>query len=249
MTAPTTAMVLAAGLGTRMKPLTDDRPKALVTVAGTALIDHMLDRLAQAGATRAVVNVHAHADRLIAHLQARPGLPAITISDERAAPLPLETGGGVKHARALLGDGPVWIANIDSVWIERASALEAVAAAWDPERMDTLLLLTHTDRALGFDGPGDFFMGDDGRLTPRRTPDNSGPAAPTAPFAYMGVGIGDLRATYARPEAEFSLFPIWVEQAKAGRLFGVVLDGDWMHVGDPQARADAEARLASASDG
>ncbi len=238
-------MVLAAGLGTRMKPLTDDRPKALVTVAGTALIDHMLDRLAQAGVTRAVVNVHAHADRLIAHLHARPGLPAITISDERAAPLPLETGGGLKHARTLLGDDPIWVANIDSVWIERAPALEALAAAWNPERMDTLLLLTHTERALGFDGPGDFLIDDDGRLTPRRTL----PDARTAPFAYMGVGIADPRAAYARAEHAFSLFPIWVEQARAGRLFGVLLDGDWMHVGDPQARDDAEARLASASDG
>ncbi|CAN5137695.1 nucleotidyltransferase family protein [soil metagenome] len=238
-------MVLAAGLGTRMKPLTDDRPNALVTVAGTALIDHMLDRLAQAGVTRAVVNVHAHADRLIAHLQARTGLPTITISDERSAPLPLETGGGVKHARTLLGEGPIWIANIDSVWIERAPALEALASAWNPARMDTLLLLTHTERALGFDGPGDFFMDGDGRLTPRRTL----PDAPTAPFAYMGVGVADPSAAYANSAIEFSLFPIWVEQAKAGRLFGVVLDGDWMHVGDPQAREDAEALLASASDG
>ena len=152
--APTVAMVLAAGLGTRMRPLTDDRPKALVDVAGKALIDHMLDRLAAVGVERAVVNVHAHADRLIDHLRRRRAPPAIDISDERAASEPLETGGGVKFAQTLLGDGSIWVANIDSVWIERAPALPALAAAWDPARMDTLLLLTETDRALGFDGPG-----------------------------------------------------------------------------------------------
>lgn len=237
-------MVLAAGLGTRMRPLTDDRPKALVEVAGRALIDHMLDRLAGAGVERAVVNVHAHADRLIAHLRRRTATPAIDISDERAAALPLETGGGVKFARALLGDGPIWVANIDSVWIEHAPALVALAAAWDPERMDTILLLTEADRALGFDGPGDFFMDGDGRLNPRRTQ----PGAGTAPYAYMGVHITDPRFAYRDPQTEFGLFPIWVERAKAGRLFGLVLNGEWMHVGDPAARDAAEAKMASASD-
>ena len=242
MSPPRTAMVLAAGLGTRMRPLTDDRPKALVEVGGRALVDHMLDRLAEVGVRRAVVNVHAHADRLIAHLQARTGGIEIAISDERAAPLPLETGGGIKHARALLGEAPVWVCNIDSVWIERAPALATLAAAWDPAATDTLLLLTETERAMGFDGPGDFLIGDDGRLTPRRTL----PDAATAPFAYVGAGISDPRPVYAHPGAEFGLFPVWAEQARAGRLRGVVLDGDWMHVGDPAARDAAEARLAAA---
>jgi MurNAc alpha-1-phosphate uridylyltransferase len=237
-------MVLAAGLGTRMKPLTDDRPKALVEVAGRALIDHMLDRLAAAGVERVVVNVHAHADRLIAHLRAREPGERLLISDERDAPLPLETGGGIKRARPLLGEGPVWVANIDSVWIEHAPALPALASAWDPARMDTALLLTETERALGFDGPGDFFRDASGRLDPRRTR----PDAATAPFAYMGVHITDPQPIYAWPQEAFGLFPVWAAQAQAGRLFGTVLDGDWMHVGDPAARDAAQARLASASD-
>lgn len=240
MSAPTTAMVLAAGLGTRMRPLTDDRPKALVEVGGRALIDHMLDRLAAAGVTGAVVNVHAHGDRLLQHLAARSGAPAITTSDERDAPLPLETGGGVKRARPLLGEGPVWAANIDSVWIERAPALSAMTSAWDPARMDTLLLLARMDRSLGFDGPGDAFLAADGRVTLRR-----GSGAATAPFAVAGVQITDPTSAYARAEDAFSLFPLWAEQSAAGRLHGVVLDGDWMHVGDPAAREAAEARLAA----
>lgn len=242
MSAPKVAMVLAAGLGTRMRPLTDDKPKALVEVGGEALIDHMLDRLAAAGVERVVVNVHAHADRLIAHLDARPTGPTITVCDERDAALPLETGGGIKRASALLGDAPIWVANIDSVWIERSPALPALAAAWRPATMDTLLLLTETERALGFDGPGDFFREQDGRLSPRRVT-----GAASAPFAYMGVHITDPRPIYADPREAFSLFDLWVRQAAAGRLFGQVLDGDWMHVGDPQARNAAEAKLASAS--
>lgn len=237
---PTTAMVLAAGLGTRMRPLTNDRPKALVEVGGRALIDHMLARLADAGVARAVVNAHAHADRLIEHLAGRKSLPTVEISDERSHSRPLETGGGLKFARERLGDGPIWVANIDSVWLENRPALPALAAAWDPARMDTLLLLTETERALGFDGPGDFFIDDDmGRLSPRRTRAD----APTAPYAYMGVHITDPRFAYRKPEDEFGLFPIWAAQAEAGRLFGVVLDGDWMHVGDPISRDAAEARL------
>lgn len=240
MTAPSTAMVLAAGLGTRMRPLTDDRPKALVEVGGKVLIDHMLDRLAAAGVERAAVNVHAHADRLIAHLAARGGPPATGISDERDAALPLETGGGLKRARPLLGEGPVWVANIDSVWVENAPALPALAAAWRPEAMDSLLLFARMERTLGFDGPGDAFLDDAGRVTLRRAA-----GAETAPLAYMGVHITDPRHAYAHAEDAFSLYPLWVEQAAAGRLHGVVLDGDWMHVGDPAARDAAERRLAA----
>ena len=240
--APKVAMVLAAGLGTRMRPLTDDRPKALVEVAGRPLVDHMLDRLADAGVERAVVNVHAHADRLVAHLAARAAAaPATAISDERDAPAPLETGGGLKRARALVGEGPCWVANIDSVWTEAAPALPALAAAWDPAGMDSLLLFARLDRSLGFDGPGDAFLDDAGRVTLRRA---AGAAA--APLAYMGVHITDPRLAYAHGEDAFGLFPLWVRQAAAGRLFGRVLDGDWMHVGDPAARDAAEARLAHA---
>ncbi|MGV9005830.1 MAG: N-acetylmuramate alpha-1-phosphate uridylyltransferase MurU [Brevundimonas sp.] len=228
-------MVLAAGLGTRMRPLTDDRPKALVDLAGRSLIDHVLDRLAGAGVTRAVVNVHWFADRLETHLAARGRGPAVMISDERAALL--ETGGGLKKAAPLLGPDPVFVANIDSVWTDRGDALGDLARLWDPARMDAVLLLARREGSIGFEGGGDFFLADDGRLTFR------GEAA-EAPFAYMGVHI--TRPDYADggPDGPFSLSPLWRASAAAGRLYGCVLDGDWMHVGDPQARDAAEAKLA-----
>lgn len=234
-TAPTTAMILAAGLGTRMRPLTDDRPKALVELAGRSLIDHVLDRLADAGVDRAVVNVHWFADRLEAHLAARGRGPAIAISDERAELR--ETGGGLKKAAPLLGPAPVFVANIDSVWTDRGDALGDLARLWDPARMDAVLLLARREGSIGFEGGGDFFLADDGRLTFRGD-------APEAPFAYMGVHI--TRPDYAAggPDGPFSLSPLWRASAIAGRLYGCVLDGDWMHVGDPQARDAAEAKLA-----
>lgn len=237
MTAPHTAMVLAAGLGTRMRPLTDDRPKALVEVGGKALIDHVLDRLADAGIARAVVNVHWFADRLESHLAARGREPDIVISDERAELL--ETGGGLKKARPLLGDDPVFLANIDSVWIDRGDALSDLIRLWDPDRMDAALLLARREGSIGFEGDGDFFVGDDRRLTFRGD-------APAAPYAYMGVHI--TRPGYADggPDGPFSLSPLWRRSATEGRLFGCVLDGDWMHVGDPRARDQAEARLKGA---
>mgnify|MGYP002349746240 FL=1 len=234
MMAPTKAMVLAAGLGTRMRPLTNDRPKALVEVQGRSLIDHVLDRLADAGVTQAVVNVHWFAERLEQHLAARGRGPQIVISDERAELL--ETGGGLKKARPLLGDDPVFVANIDSVWIDRGDALGDLARLWNPETMDAALLLARREGSIGFEGDGDFFLADDGRLTFRGD-------APSAPFAYMGVHI--TRPGYADqgPDGAFSLSPLWRRSAAEGRLFGCVLDGDWMHVGDPQARDEAEARL------
>jgi len=238
--APTTAMVLAAGLGTRMRPLTDDRPKALVEVAGQALIDHVLDRLAGAGVERAVVNVHWFADRLESHLAARGRGPGIIISDERADLL--ETGGGLKKAAPLLGADPVFVANIDSVWTDPGApgedALNQLARLWNPLIMDAALLLARREGSIGFEGGGDFFLAQDGRLTFR------GEAA-SAPFAYMGVHI--CRPDYVAdgPEGPFSLSGFWRRSAAAGRLYGCVLDGDWMHVGDPQARNAAEAKLAS----
>ena len=230
---PKTAMVLAAGLGTRMRPLTDDRPKALVEVGGRALVDHVLDRLAEAGVERAVVNVHWFADRLEQHL-ARRSRPAITISDERAELL--ETGGGLKKARPLLGDEPVWVANIDSVWTERRPALRQLAELWDPAKMDAALLLAPLERSLGFEGSGDVFLEPDGRLRFRGE-------APSAPFAYMGVHITKPQVVDDGPAGPFSLSPIWRRLADAGRLYGVVMDGFWMHVGDPASRDATEARL------
>ncbi|HEX6860253.1 MAG TPA: nucleotidyltransferase family protein [Caulobacteraceae bacterium] len=234
MSAPKTALVLAAGLGTRMRPLTNDRPKALVEVGGRALIDHVLDRLADAGVETAVVNVHAFADRLEGHLTARR-TPRIVISDERACLL--ETGGGLKKARPLIGEEPVLVANIDSVWLEEGiSAVETLVRAWDPARMDACLLLAQRDRSIGFEGAGDFFLAPDGRLTFR------GEAA-EAPFAYMGLHITKPQIVDAEGDAAFSLAPIWRDLADRGRLYGAVMQGFWMHVGDPQAREAAEARL------
>ena len=246
---PKTAMVLAAGLGTRMRPLTDDRPKALVEVAGKPLIDHMLDRLTQSGVERAIVNAHAHADRLIAHLQRREGGLAIFISDERSHALPLETGGGIKAAADLLGDAPILVANIDSVWREDAEpparAIINLCEGFDPARASARLLLARMERTLGFDGPGDFFMDGEGRLEGRRV---SGAAS--APYNYMGVHIVDPRPIYAASETAFGLFPggagLWGGWAAGGRLHGALMEGDWMHVGDPAARDAAEAKLGGA---
>lgn len=237
MSAPTTAMVLAAGLGTRMRPLTDDRPKALVEVGGRALVDHVLDRLAGAGVTDAVVNVHWFADRLESHLAERTAGPRIVISDERAALL--ETGGGLKKAMPLLGPEPVFVANIDSVWIDRGDALGDLARLWDPGRMDAALLLARREGAIGFEGDGDVFLADDGRLTFRGE-------TPSAPYAYMGVHITRPDYVADGPDGAFSLSGLWRRSAAAGRLYGCLLDGEWMHVGDPAARDAAEARLARA---
>ncbi|MFN5618314.1 MAG: nucleotidyltransferase family protein, partial [Brevundimonas sp.] len=192
-------MVLAAGLGTRMRPLTADRPKALVEVGGRALIDHVLDRLAATGVTDAVVNVHWFADRLEGHLAGRAA-PRIVISDERTELL--ETGGGLKKARPLLGDAPVFVANIDSVWIDRGDALGDLIRLWDPARMDAALLLARREGSIGFEGAGDLFMVGDGRLIFRGD-------APSAPFAYMGVHITRPQVVDDGPEGPFSLSRVW----------------------------------------
>ncbi len=237
--APRVAMVLAAGLGTRMRPLTDDRPKALVEVGGKALIDHMLDRLAQVGVETAVVNVHAFADRLEAHLKARDATgasPRIIISDERAEPL--ETGGGIKRALPLLPKDAFWVANIDSVWIEDDDrALKAVAAAWDPATMDVCLLTASTSESMGFHATGDLFLDDEGRV---RFKDQG----ETAPLVYVGVHIAKPSVVENGPEGPFGLLPLWKALTKVGRVRGVAPPGLWMHVGDPVAREKAEARLA-----
>ncbi|MDO9474517.1 MAG: nucleotidyltransferase family protein [Caulobacter sp.] len=240
MSGPKVAMVLAAGLGTRMRPLTDDRPKALVEVGGRVLIDHMLDRLAQVGVETAVVNVHAFADRLEAHLRARDAtgvLPRIILSDERAEPL--ETGGGIRHALHLLPDTPFWVANIDSVWIgDDGRALEAVAAAWDPARMDVCLLTASTAESMGFHDTGDLFLSPEGEV---RFKD----AGEQAPLVYVGVHICKPSVVADGPDGPFGLLPIWKRLTQAGRVHGVAPPGLWMHVGDPGARDAAQARLAA----
>jgi N-acetyl-alpha-D-muramate 1-phosphate uridylyltransferase len=227
-------MVLAAGLGTRMRPLTDTMPKPLVPVAGKPLIDHMLDRLAAVGVTRAVVNVHYRADQMEAHLRARAG-PAITISDERA--VLMETGGGLIQARAHLGDDPIFVSNTDQILhADSPDALAQLAQAWDDLAMDALLLLVPREQSLGFAGRGDFFCGADGRLGRRGS-------APEAPFAFTGVQILHPRCLAGWPCEPFSTNRIWDQALARARLFGVVMNGTWMHVGDPAARDDAEAVL------
>ncbi|WP_374575466.1 nucleotidyltransferase family protein [Phenylobacterium sp.] len=229
-------MVMAAGLGTRMRPLTDTRPKALVEVGGKALIDHVLDRLAAAGVETAVVNVHHFADQMEAHLAGRTH-PRILISDERAELL--DSGGGIRHARGLLGDEPIWVANIDSLWIEgQTPALEAMKALWDPERMDICLLLVPRGQGIGFEGPRGFFRDPKGRLMHSAEPE------PPTPYAFVGVQIIRPQVLDDAPDGAFSMVPVWRRTAADGRLFGAVMDGFWMHVGDPGAREAAEARLA-----
>jgi MurNAc alpha-1-phosphate uridylyltransferase len=231
--APATAMVLAAGLGTRMRPLTNDRPKALIEVAGKALIDHVLDRLSAAGVARAVVNVHAFADELEAHLARRTDLE-ILISDERGQLM--ETAGGLRQARALLGSEPILVANIDALWTDDR-LIDRLAQAWDPARMNDLLSVIPLARTLGFDGPGDFFIDDGGALTHRGD-------RPAAPLAYMGVHIIHPALIGGWPVRPHGIFGYWMDYAAAGLLRGVVAEGLWMHVGDPAALAAAEARLA-----
>lgn len=237
MTAPTTAMVLAAGLGTRMRPLTDALPKALVPVAGRALIDRVLDKLVEAGIRRAVVNVHHHADQMEAHLLWRRDLEVV-VSDERGQLL--DSGGGIQHARPLLGDDPIMLANIDSLWLERATpALETLKAAWNPERMDLLLLLVKRGNGIGFEGPQGFFMDDAHRLTHSTAPDV------ITPFANVGFGIMKPQVLDGSPTSgPFKIQPVWHRLQAQGRLCGAVMDAFWMHVGDPAARDEAEARLA-----
>ncbi|CAH1659383.1 N-acetylmuramate alpha-1-phosphate uridylyltransferase [Hyphomicrobiales bacterium] len=230
------AMVLAAGLGQRMRPITDTLPKPLVRIGGKAMLDHMLDRLADAGVADAVVNVHHLAGQVEAHLAGR-NRPRIAISDERAELL--ETGGGVKKALPLLGAAPFFHVNSDALWRETGRpAMPAMAEAWDPERMDMLLLLADRETSLGFDGAGDFFLGEDGRLSRR------GKAA-SAPWVYAGVAIMKPALFSDTPEGPFSLNLLFDRAIARGRLFGEVLEGRWLHVGTPEAIAPAEAAFAA----
>ena len=229
------AFVLAAGLGTRMRPLTDRLPKPLVTLAGRSLLDHALDRLAATGITEAVVNVHYLADLIEAHLRQRHQ-PRIVISDERDALL--ETGGGVAKVLPLLGTRPFLVHNSDSVWVEGATNnLGALAAAFDESRMDGLLLLADRETSLGYDGRGDFHLEADGRL--RRVAKGE-----TARFVFAGVSIATPRLMRDAPAGAFSLNQVWDRALAEQRLYGLALDGTWMHVGDPSALAAAEALLA-----
>ena len=232
----TTAFVLAAGMGTRMRPLTDNMPKPMVRLKGKPLIDHVLDRLASAGIERAVVNVHHYADMLIQHLAQRTQ-PVVLISDERDALL--DTGGGAIRALPMLGVDPFIIHNSDCVWIEGVGCnLTRMIEAWDPDRMDSLMLLATPSHSLGYDGPGDFNMDADGRLSRRGE-------RRVAPFAFTGVSIAHPRMFDDSPLGSFSLNRLWDVAINRGRLFGLTLDGVWMHVGTPDAVEEAERRIDS----
>jgi MurNAc alpha-1-phosphate uridylyltransferase len=231
---PKTAMVFAAGLGQRMRPLTVATPKPLIKVAGRALIDHCLDRLAQNGVETAVVNVHYLADQIEAHLSRRER-PRIVISDERARLL--DQGGGIKKALPWLGSAPFYVCNTDAFWVEGpCSNLARLAEGFDPERMDAMLLVAATPGAVGVDWPGDVEMDADGRLT-RREPQT------VAPFVYTGVGILKPELFEGVAEEVFPLAPYFWRAAEAGRLFGMRLDGLWLHVGRPETIAEAEAAI------
>jgi len=228
------AMIMAAGMGTRMRPLTDTMPKPLVPFAGKPLIDHVLDRLADAGIAEAVVNVHYLADMLEAHLASRRH-PRIIISDEREALL--DTGGGTKKALPLLGDDPIITFNSDSVWADEiGSNLASLMAAWDPERMDALLMIADAARTIGYVGRGDFQMDEEGLLA-RRDPST------TAPYMFAGVQIIKPGLFADGPDGPFSTNLIWDRLIEKGRLFGHRMSGVWMHVGAPDDLAEAEAFL------
>jgi MurNAc alpha-1-phosphate uridylyltransferase len=236
MTKPTpkTAMVLAAGLGTRMRPLTDNLPKPLVPVAGEALIDHVLDRLVEAGVERAVVNVHHFAEQMMDHLDSRTD-PQIVISDERG--LLLDTGGGVVKALPELGAEPFFHLNADTMWIDGVHPnLARLAETFDAARMDALLLLAPTAGSVGYAGRGDFTMAGDGSL--RRRAERE-----VAPFVYAGAAILTPKLFKGSPEGAFSLTTLFDRAAEAGRLYGLRLEGLWMHVGTPDAIAAAEAAI------
>jgi MurNAc alpha-1-phosphate uridylyltransferase len=232
---PAKAMVFAAGLGTRMRPLTDRVPKPLVTVAGKSLIDHALDRFAMAGVETAIVNVHYLSGQIEAHLADRKA-PKIVISDERE--MLLDQGGGIAKVLPLLGPEPFFLANTDAFWVEGpADNLRRLAAAWDPEGMDILLLVAAVAASVGVDSPGDFNMEADGRLTRRQERE-------IAPFAYTGVGIIKPKLFESETRDIFPLAPFFFEAAEKGRLFGQRLDGLWFHVGTPQAIEEVERKLA-----
>jgi MurNAc alpha-1-phosphate uridylyltransferase len=229
-------MVLAAGFGTRMRPLTDRLPKPLLAVAGRTLLDRALDRVAEAGLARAVVNVHYRADMIRAHLAGRR-TPEIAISEE--APAILDTGGGIRRALPLLGARPFAVVNADALWTGPCP-VAALRAAWEPARMDALLLLVPRGRARAHAGAGDFFLDAPGGAPARRG------GAARAPFVYTGAQILAPGAMEGTPEGAFSLNRVWDGLLARGRLAAIVHGGGWVDVGTPAGLEAAEAALAEA---
>lgn len=231
----THGMVMAAGMGQRMRPLTNDRPKPLIQVGGRTLLDHGLDRLAEAGVHTVVVNVHYLGGQIIAHLADRTS-PRILISDESAGLL--DTGGGIKKALDLLGPAPFFTLNTDALWTEGgAPTLGALADAYDEATMDAVLLLAPTVGSVGFTGAGDFHIDAENRLTRRRRDGE-------APLVFAGVTLTHPRLFAKAPDGAFSTNLLWDRAIASGRLYGHRHGGRWMHVGTPDAVAQAEAVLA-----
>lgn len=237
MSGPTKAMIMAAGLGTRMRPLTNKIPKPLVKVAGRTLIDRVIDRLVAAGVTTIVINVHYMADQIEEHVKQRKDVE-IVISDERAELL--DSGGGIYKALSVFNGEPFFHANSDTVWSEGyGHALDKLKAAWDPERMDALMLLAPTVHTICYDGNGDFMMDPEGLLS--RVPEKR-----IAPFVWMSMEIVHPRLFDGAPKdtKKFSINPLWDKAIAKKRLFGQRLDGVWMHIDRPDAIEASEAYLA-----
>ena len=231
---PTRGMVLAAGLGTRMRPLTDDRPKSLIVVSGRTLLDHPIDRFKEAGITTVIVNVHYKGQMVIDHLKKRRDVEII-IQDERDKLL--DTGGALKKALPLFRGEPVFTYNSDSIWLESlGSNITRMAQRWDDAEMDCLMLMAPTFNSIGYDGRGDFNMDTLGRLS-RRQPQR------VTPFAWPGVQIIHPRLIERGTGDVFSTNRLWDLAIEQGRLFGIRLDGKWMHIGTPDAKDEAEAFL------
>jgi N-acetyl-alpha-D-muramate 1-phosphate uridylyltransferase len=229
-------MVLSAGLGTRMAPANSTLPKPLIALNGRALIDHVLDRHAEAGILHTIVNLHHKADLIEAHLKGRRR-PEIEISNERGKLL--DTGGGVKKALPRLGAGPFLIHNADSVWIEGVgSNLGRLLQAWDDSRMDCLLMLALASHSLGYQGRGDFAFESGGRIRRRRVEQEM------VPFAFTGVSLAHPRLFAESPDGTFSLNVVWDRAMEVGRAWGMRMEGIWMHVGSTDALAQAEQQLA-----
>lgn len=226
-----TAFFLAAGLGTRMRPLSLTTPKPLIPVAGTALMDYTLNAAVAAGVERAVVNVHYLPEQVEAHMRARNDIEVV-FSDERD--VLLETGGAIVRARSLLGDGPVFIVNTDAFWLKAdGNPFHDLVDAYDASRMDDLLLLADRSKSLGYHGKGDFDLHDDGKVTRRQADEETR-------WAYAGVRITQPSLYADEPERPFSANLIWNRSLEAERLYGLPLAGHWMHVGDPATIVDVE---------
>ena len=235
---PRTAMIMAAGLGKRMRPLTATKPKPLITVAGKALLDHVLERLRAAGVQKVVVNVHYLADALEAHLSSRAHGVDVIISDERS--LLLETGGGLVKAAPLIDCDPFLAVNSDNLWIDGpADTLKLLASQWDDERMDALLLLVPLARAENHNGIGDFHMERSGRVRRREK-------SHVAPFVFTGVQMVSKRLLRDAPEGPFSTNILWNRAIEEGRCFGAVHQGLWFDVGTPTSIPLTEAALQDA---